>query len=196
MDVSRHFEPVSEIERTLDAMAAVKMNVLHWHLSDDQGIRVESARYPEIQRKASDSLFYTRAQIRGIVQYARDRGIRVVPEFDMPGHSNAWLIAYPWLGSGKGYNGIGRSWNGFRGTMDPTRESTFRFIDGFVGDMTSLFPDSYWHVGGDEVVGYEWNNVAARARVQEVARVQRQRGAPGILQSARIDDTRPSIIAG
>ncbi|HEY8309271.1 MAG TPA: family 20 glycosylhydrolase, partial [Gemmatimonadaceae bacterium] len=75
VDVSRHFEPVSEIERTLDGMSAVKLNVLHWHLSDDQGIRVESRRYPRLQGVGSDSLYYTQAQIREVVAYARDRGI-------------------------------------------------------------------------------------------------------------------------
>ena len=95
MDVSRHFMPVETVERNLDAMAAVKLNVLHWHLSDDQGFRVESRLHPRLQLMGSDGLYYTQAQIRSVVAYARDRGIRVVPEFDIPGHSASWLPGYP-----------------------------------------------------------------------------------------------------
>jgi hexosaminidase len=151
VDVSRHFEPVSEIERTLDGMSAVKLNVLHWHLSDDQGIRVENKRYPKLQGVGSDSLYYTQAQIRDVVAYARDRGIRVVPEFDMPGHSSAWFVGYPQYASGPGPYAIGRRWTGYTGVFDPTRETVYRFIDGFIGEMSALFPDAYWHIGGDEV---------------------------------------------
>lgn len=152
LDVSRHFEPVDVIERELDGMAAVKLNVFHWHLSDDQGFRVESKRFPRLQQKASDGQYYTQAQIRDIVAYARDRGIRVVPEFDMPGHATSWLVAYPYLASDPGkLDSLRRGWSGYGETFDPTRESTYRFIDGFIGEMTALFPDAYWHVGGDEV---------------------------------------------
>jgi hexosaminidase len=152
LDVSRHFEPVDVVKRELDAMAAVKLNVFHWHLSDDQGFRVESKRFPLLQKKGSDGLYYTQAQIRDIVAYARDRGIRVVPEFDMPGHATSWLVAYPYLASDPGkLDSLRRGWSGYGETFDPTRESTYRFIDQFIGEMTGLFPDAYWHVGGDEV---------------------------------------------
>ena len=156
LDVSRHFEPVDEIERTLDGMAAVKLNVFHWHLSDDQGFRVESKLFPKLQELASDGDYYTQAQIRDIVAYARDRGIRVVPEFDMPGHATSWLVAYPYLASQPGKLELRRGWSGYGETFDPTRESTYRFIDRFVGEMTTLFPDAYWHVGGDEVGSRIW----------------------------------------
>jgi hexosaminidase len=158
VDVSRHFEPVAAIERTLDGMSAVKLNVLHWHLSDDQGIRVESRRYPKLQSLASDSMYYTQAQIRAVVAYARDRGIRVVPEFDMPGHSTAWFAAYPQYASAPGPYTVGHGYVGYKGTFDPTREATYRFIDGFVGEMSTLFPDAYWHIGGDEVDATQWNH--------------------------------------
>jgi hexosaminidase len=95
VDCGRHFEPVSVIERTLDGMAAVKLNVFHWHLTEDQGFRIESRIYPALTAKGSDGLFYTQQDAREIVAYARERGIRVVPEFEMPGHSTAWLVAYP-----------------------------------------------------------------------------------------------------
>ena len=99
VDCGRHFEPVPVLERTLDGMAAVKLNVFHWHLTEDQGFRIESHIYPALTGKGSDRLFYTQQDAREIVAYARARGIRVVPEFEMPGHSTAWLAAYPYLAS-------------------------------------------------------------------------------------------------
>ena len=83
------------IKRNLDGMAAVKLNVFHWHLTDDQGFRIESTRYPKLAELGSDGQYYSKDQVREIVAYARDRGIRVVPEFDMPGHATAWVAAYP-----------------------------------------------------------------------------------------------------
>ena len=163
IDVSRHFEPVDVIERNLDAMAAVKLNVLHWHLSDDQGFRVESKRYPKLQDVGSNKLYYTQAEVRAIVAYARDRGIRVVPEFDMPGHSISWFVGYPSLASAPGPYTLPTDFNFTAGAFDPTRESTYRFITRFVGEMAQLFPDHYWHIGGDEVDPRAWDtNTAIR----------------------------------
>jgi len=157
VDAGRHFEPVDVIERTLDGMAAVKLNVLHWHLSEDQGFRVESKRFPLLQLDGSDGLFYTQAQVREVVAYARDRGIRVVPEFDMPGHASSWLVGYPRYASGRGPYRIQRTWGVFDPTFDPTRDVVYQFIDAFIGEIAPLFPDPYWHVGGDEVNGVEWD---------------------------------------
>jgi hexosaminidase len=157
IDVSRHFEPLEVIRRNLDAMAAVKMNVFHWHLSDDQGFRVESRRFPNLHHKGSDGKYYTQAEVQGIVAYARDRGIRVVPEFDMPGHSTSWLVAYPELASAPGPYQIERSWGVFDPCMDPTQNRTYAFLDSFIGEMAGLFPDEYFHIGGDEVNGKQWN---------------------------------------
>ena len=89
--------PIEVVKRNLDGMAAVKLNVFHWHLSDDQGFRVESKRFPKLQQLGSDGLYYTQDQIRDVIAYARDRGIRVVPEFDVPGHTTSWLVGYPEL---------------------------------------------------------------------------------------------------
>ncbi|HSA54531.1 MAG TPA: family 20 glycosylhydrolase [Gemmatimonadaceae bacterium] len=158
LDVGRHFTPVETIKRTLDGMAAVKMNVFHWHLSEDQGFRVESKRYPKLHTLGSDSLYYTQAQIREIVAYARDRGIRVVPEFDMPGHATAWFVGYPHLASLPGPFEIWRRWGLGGASFDPTREAVYTFIDNFIAEMAPLFPDRYWHVGGDEVDPRHWND--------------------------------------
>ena len=158
LDASRHFQPLSEVRQTLDGMEAVKMNVFHWHLSDNQGFRVESKRFPALQGKGSDGLFYTQAEIRDTIAYARDRGIRIVPEFDMPGHTTAWFVGYPELASGPGPYDIEREWGVFDPAMDPTRGEVYRFLEGFLGEMTALFPDQYFHVGGDECNGKEWDS--------------------------------------
>ena len=157
IDVARHFQPLNVIERNLDGMEAVKMNVFHWHLSENQGFRAESKTYPLLTGKGSDGDYYTQAQMREVVQYARARGIRVVPEFDMPCHTTAWFVGYPELASGKGPYKIETRWGVFDPAMDPTRESTFEFISKFIGEMTTIFPDAYFHVGGDECNGKEWD---------------------------------------
>ncbi|MGO8720905.1 MAG: beta-N-acetylhexosaminidase [Acidobacteriaceae bacterium] len=157
IDVSRHFMPIPVIERDLDGMEAVKLNVFHWHLSDDQGFRVESKKFPLLQEKGSDGLYYTQDQIRQVIEYARDRGIRVVPEFDMPCHTTAWFAAYPQLASGPGPYHIARKMGVLNAAMDPTKESTYKFLDAFIGEMAGLFPDAYFHIGGDECNGKEWN---------------------------------------
>ena len=157
LDVSRHWMPLEVVERNLDAMAAVKLNVFHWHLSDDQGFRAESRRFPRLQQLGSDGNFYTQADIRHVVAYARDRGIRVVPEFDMPGHTNSWLVGYPELASAPGPYSIGRTWGVYDGALDPTREETYDLLDAFLEEMTQIFPDPYFHIGGDEVNGKQWS---------------------------------------
>jgi hexosaminidase len=157
LDAGRHFQPPEVIRRTLDGMAMVKLNVLHWHLSDDQGFRVESRRYPRLHHFGSDGRYYTQDDIRQIVAYARDRGIRIVPEFDMPGHATSWFTGYPGYASAPGPYQIERKFGVFDPVFDPTREETYRFIDGFIAEMAPLFPDRYWHVGGDEVNGRQWN---------------------------------------
>jgi hexosaminidase len=157
IDSGRHFMPLDVIRQNLDGMEAVKMNVFHWHLSEDQGFRIESKTFPLLQEKGSDGLYYTQDQVRDIIEYARDRGIRVVPEFDMPGHATSWFAGYPALASGTGPYQIERRWGVFDPAMDPTRESTYQFLDQFLGEMTALFPDAYFHIGGDECNGKEWD---------------------------------------
>jgi hexosaminidase len=164
IDSSRHFMPIPVLKRNLDGMEAVKMNVFHWHLSDNQGFRVESHKFPKLQSEGSDGLFYTQDEIRDVIAYARDRGIRVVPEFDMPGHSTAWFVGYPELASGPGPYHIERRWGVFDPAMDPTNEKTYKFLNEFIGEMAKLFPDQYFHIGGDEVNGKEWD---ANPKIQE-----------------------------
>jgi hexosaminidase len=163
IDVGRHFMPVDVIERNLDGMEAVKLNVLHWHLSDDQGFRVASRQAPLLQEKGSNGSYYSQQQIHEVIDYARERGIRVVPEFDMPCHTSSWLVGYPQLASGRGPYAVPIKWGVLDPAMDPTRETTYQFIDRFLGEMTALFPDAYFHIGGDECDGKEWD---ANPRIQ------------------------------
>jgi hexosaminidase len=148
-------------------MAAVKMNVFHWHLSEDQGFRIESKRYPKLQEMGSAGLYYTQEQVREVIAYAAERGVRVIPEFDMPGHAGAWMVGYPELASAPGPYEIQRQWGVFDPVMDPTREETYQFLDGFIGEMAALFPDEYFHIGGDENNGKQWE---ANSRIQEFMR--------------------------
>jgi hexosaminidase len=164
IDVGRHFIPLDILRRNLDGLEAVKMNVLHVHLSENQGFRVESKRFPKLHTLGSDGLYYTQDELRDLIAYARDRGIRIVPEFDMPGHSTAWFVGHPELASGPGPYQIERKWGVFDQAMDPTNENTYKFLDEFVKEMAKLFPDHYFHIGGDEVNGKQWD---ANPKIQE-----------------------------
>ncbi|MGA2116267.1 MAG: family 20 glycosylhydrolase [Bryobacteraceae bacterium] len=170
LDVSRHWMPLEVVLRNLEAMAAVKLNVFHWHLSDDQGFRVESRLFPRLEGKGSDGRFYTQVEIRRVVAFARDRGIRVIPEFDMPGHSTSWFAGYPALASAPGPYQAGHDFGVFDAAMDPTREDTYKFLDAFIGEMSLLFPDPFFHIGGDEVNGRQWKE---SAHVQAFARAHK-----------------------
>lgn len=164
IDSGRHFQPLEVLKRNLDGMAAVKLNVLHWHLTEDQGFRIESKRYPRLHLLGSDGNFYTQEEVREIIAYARERGIRVVPEFDMPGHTQSWLVGYPELAASPGPHAISRTWGIMDAAFDPVREETYKFLDGFLGEMAKLFPDAYMHIGGDENNGKWWD---ANPKIQE-----------------------------
>jgi hexosaminidase len=154
IDVGRHFIPIDVLKRNIDGMAAVKMNVLHWHIYDSEGFRIESKRFPKLQGEGSDGRYYTQEEIRHFVAYARDRGVRVMPEFEMPGHSRSMYVGYPELASGPGPYKMEPG--APDAEMDPTREETYKFIDKFMEEMATLFPDEYFHIGGDEVAGKQW----------------------------------------
>ena len=167
IDVGRHFMPLDVLKRNLDGMEAVKINVFHWHLSDNQGFRIESKKFPKLHELGSDGLYYTQEEARDLIEYARDRGIRVVPEFGIPGHTTAWFAGYPELASAPGPYEIERRWGVFEPEMDPTKEETYRFLDKFIGEMAEIFPDAYFHIGGDEVKGKQWD---ANPKIQEFMR--------------------------
>jgi hexosaminidase len=156
LDVSRHFETIDVIKRTLDGMVIAKLNVFHWHLSDDQGFRAESKKFPKFTELASDGQFYTQDQMREVVAYARARGIRVVPEFDIPGHTSSWLLAYPEIGAGEDIKSLPIQFGIPQSELDPSNEKTFKLLDEFIGEMAAIFPDAYFHIGGDETKGKGW----------------------------------------
>jgi len=178
IDVSRHFVSVDTIKRQLDAMELTKLDVLHWHLSDGTGFRVESLRYPKLQEVGGHHQYYTQAQVREVVAYAADRGIRVVPEFDIPGHTLSILQAYPELaaqqpvpltpawaatcttssGGGETTTHCGKRLNLNTPAFDPTRPDVLRFAAGLYDEMGRLFPDRYFHSGGDEVSPAQWTD--------------------------------------
>lgn len=178
IDVARHFISLDEMKRNIDAMAAVKMNVLHWHLTDDEGFRVESKQFPLLHKLGSNGDYYTQAQLKEMVKYAADRGIMIVPEFDMPGHSQSWFAGYPELASlpGPYRPGPRTQWqndhpdpsrpkttsiadlinNMVSPTFNATDEKVYKFLDKFIGEMTTIFPSGYVHIGADENNGMAW----------------------------------------
>lgn len=157
LDCCRHFMPLPVVKRNLDALAAVKMNVFHWHLTEDQAFRIESRRFPRLHQQGSGGQFYSQEQVREVLAYARQRGIRVVPEFDLPGHTGAWLLGHPEVAASPGPFEPIRKWGIFDVSLDPSREEVYAFLEEFLTEMAGLFPDQYLHIGGDEVRGRDWN---------------------------------------
>lgn len=157
IDPARHWLPVEVIKRNIDGMAAVKMNVLHLHLTEDQGFRIESKAFPRLHQMGGEGQYYTQEQMRDLIQYAADRGIRIVPEFDIPGHATSWLVGYPELATIKKAYSIEREWGVMDPVLDPSKESTYEFLEIFLSEMAALFPDTYMHIGGDENNGKHWN---------------------------------------
>lgn len=175
LDVSRHFFPVSFIKKYIDLLASYKMNTFHWHLTDDQGWRIEIQQYPKLTsvgawRKGSmighynaqqfDTLryggFYTQNEIKEVVQYAQMRHVNIVPEIEMPGHSLAAIAAYPELSCTGKPAEVGKAWGVEENVFCPT-EATFTFLENVLTEVIDLFPGKYIHIGGDEVPKSAWN---------------------------------------
>jgi hexosaminidase len=165
IDAARHFQPVDVIKRNLDAMAAVKLNVFHWHLVDDQGWRIEMKNLKQLHEKASDGQYYSQEQIKDVVKYANNLGIMVMPEIDVPGHASAILTAIPEIGStvGKSYS-IERNAGVFTPTLDPTNPKTYQILSQIFDEVCPLFPGKYFHIGGGENEGKEWD---ANPKIQQ-----------------------------
>ncbi|XP_041985085.1 beta-hexosaminidase subunit beta-like isoform X2 [Aricia agestis] len=156
LDTSRHYITVTNIVRTIDAMAMNKMNVLHWHIVDDQSFPYQSEKFPELSKQGSyhSSMLYTKEDIRKIVEYARDRGIRVVAEFDVPGHTRSWGNAYPKL-LVECYK---RSQVVGLGPINPINNHTYEFLRELFQEVQNWFPDKYFHIGGDEIILKCWQS--------------------------------------
>jgi hexosaminidase len=164
-DVSRHFFPVEFVERYIDLLSRYKMNVLHWHLTDDQGWRLEIERYPRLTEVGAWRVepdgsryggFYTRDEIRRVVEYARIRNVTVVPEIEMPGHAQAAIAAYPGLGCTGETVPVATSWGVMKEIYCAGSDRTFDFLEGVLDEVMRLFPSNYIHVGGDEVPKDRW----------------------------------------
>ena len=168
LDVCLHWMPVDVVKRTLDGMAAVKMNVFHLHFSEDQAFRVESKVFPKLTALGAEGDFYKQEDVKEIIAYASQRGIRVVPEIDVPGHATAMIRAYPELASIPRDYELQRYYGVFDPALDVTKEYTYEFLDKLFGEMARLFPDEYFHIGGDENTGKDWmNSPSIRAYMQK-----------------------------
>ena len=181
LDVGRHFFPVSYIKELLDHMAMYKLNTFHWHLTEDQGWRIEIKKYPKLTElahwrdetvvghardsKTYDGVgyggFYTRDQVKEIVSYAADRFITVVPEIEMPGHSSAALAAYPQLGCTGGPYEVKKTWGVMKDVYCAGKEETFQFLEDVIDEVCELFPSTYIHIGGDECPKDAWKECPA-----------------------------------
>ena len=176
LDPCRHFWTVDEVKEYIDILAMHKLNKFHWHLTDDQGWRIEIKKYPELTRvgsvrgetlighhhtsseydKTPHGGYYTQKQIREIVKYAADRYITVIPEIELPGHAVAALTSYPWLGcKGEGYE-VRRRWGISKEVFCPGKETTFEFLQNVFAEVLELFPSEFIHIGGDECPKDSW----------------------------------------
>ncbi|MBB4035978.1 hexosaminidase [Dysgonomonas hofstadii] len=175
LDVSRHFFPVSFVKKYIDVLAMCKMNVFHWHLTDDQGWRIEIKKYPkltEIGSKREKTVidrhtgefddkphegFYTQEEIKDIIKYAQERFITIIPEIDIPGHTLALLASYPELGCTGGPYEVGCEWGIYEDVLCAGNEDVFSFLDDVFTEITKLFPSEYIHIGGDKCLKNRWD---------------------------------------
>jgi len=190
IDVARHFIPLDVVKRNVDAMAAAKLNILHLHLSDDEGFRIESKKYPKLHELGSEGQYFTQTQMKDLVAYCTDRGIDVYPEFDLPGHSQSFFAGYPELASEKREYKPGPRFKIEAGgkvmsmmaimqmmntaptpTIDPTKEGTYTFLDGLLTEMKTIFPFAYVHLGLDESNGVVWKNNPAIVAFMEQKKI-------------------------
>ncbi len=182
LDVCRHFFNVEEVKKYIDILALHKINRFHWHLTEDQGWRIEIKKYPELTKVGSIRKetavygtnpengrtkivgydgkpyggFFTQEEVRDIVRYATERYIEVIPEVDMPGHMVAALATYPELGCTKGPYEVRTRWGISKDVLCAGRESTFKFVEGVLDEIVALFPSKYIHIGGDECPKHRW----------------------------------------
>ena len=187
LDCSRHFFSIDEVKKYLDIMAVYKLNRFHWHLSDDQGWRVEIKRFPELTLiggyrsgtmigrdwDSDDGIryggYYTQEQIKDVIAYAAKLGITIIPEIDLPGHMLAALSAYPELGCSGGPYETWHKWGVAEQVLCPGKEVTFEFLEGVLDEIADLFPSEYIHIGGDECPKTEWENCPdCQAKIAEL----------------------------
>ncbi len=194
LDVARHFQPVEFIKKYIDLLALHNVNIFHWHLTEDQGWRIEIKSYPKLTEIGSTrkqtvlgrnnsgkfdgkphSGFYTQEEIKEIVKYAADRYITIIPEIDLPGHMLSALASYPELGCTGGPYEVGTKWGVFEDVLCPGKEKTFEFLEGVLTEVMSLFPAKYIHIGGDECPKTRWEKCPdCQARIKEEGLVDKK----------------------
>lgn len=189
LDVCRHFFTVDEVKRYIDILALHKFNTFHWHLTDDQGWRIEIKKYPELtaigsQRKETlighggrppftfdgtpHGGYYTQEQAKEIVKYAADRYITVIPEIEMPGHAVAAIASYPWLSCTGNKLDVQTRWGVFDDVFCAGRDTVFAFLEDVLDEVAGIFPSEYIHIGGDECPKVRWENCpACQKRIRE-----------------------------
>jgi hexosaminidase len=162
IDEARHFLGKDVIKRQIDLLSSYKLNRMHWHLTDDQGWRIEIKKYPQLTKvgawRGTDRYggFYTKRDIREIVKYAESRHVLIVPEIEMPGHALAALASYPNLGCrGQGYE-VGTNWGIFNDVYCPGTDELYPFLENVLSEVMEMFPSQYIHIGGDEVPKERW----------------------------------------
>lgn len=192
LDVSRYFFSVEEVKKVIDLMSIYKMNRLHWHLTDDQGWRIEIKKYPRLtevgawrrgtqigrDRNTCDNVphggFYTQDQIREVVKYAAQRGVQIMPEIDLPGHMLGALAAYPELGCTGGPYEVCTIWGISKDVLCPGKEATFEFLQNVLDEVADLFPYEYFHIGGDECPTDRWEKCPdCQKRIAELGLVSK-----------------------
>lgn len=187
LDCGRHIFSVEEVKKCLDIMAVYKLNILHWHLTEDQGWRIQIDKYPQLTEKGAwrngtqigkdketnDGIryggFYTKEQIRDIVAYADNLGIEIIPEIDLPGHMLAALSCFPELGCTGGPYEVWTHWGVSPDVLCPGKEATFSFLEDVLSEVADLFPSRYFHIGGDECPKVRWQECPdCQARIKEL----------------------------
>lgn len=177
LDPARRFLPLAVLKRQIDIMATAKLNVLHLHLTDDQGWRFESKHFPKLQQIGGADGFYTQTELKQLVTYAAERGIRVVPEIDLPGHTTALGAAYPEFMSQPGPTEPEQHWGVHPAVLDPTNEQLYPFLRQLLAEVADVFPDPYLHIGGDEVLSEHW---LATPHIVAFMQQQQLDGAPAL----------------
>lgn len=187
LDVARHFQPVEFVKKYIDLLALHNINRFHWHLTDDQGWRIEIDAYPKLMEISSmrketvigrntgeydgtpHGGYYTKEELKEIVQYADERYITIIPEVDLPGHMLAALAAYPELGCTGGPYEVAREWGVFEDVLCPGKEETFTFLEAVLTEVMEIFPSRYIHIGGDEAPKTRWEKCPdCQARIKEL----------------------------
>ena len=212
LDCSRHFWTVEKIKKILDFMALLKMNVFHWHLSDDQGWRIEIEKYPLLTEKGAvrrvtdlnkncsghyapqtvgteygRGLFYTKAQARDIVDYAAERFIKVIPEIDMPGHMSAAIACYPELSCTGEKIEVPDEWGVLKNLGCPGKQALYTFARDIIDELCEIFPSEYFHIGGDEVLTEPWESCPDCQRLMKEKKLESPRDIQGYFNGVIAD---------